>query len=110
MTTLPKFMGGELTLSGWRPKDDAAIASSAGWREASRQKIFPEGGDAVVAAYLGGILDWSMARSWRYRLPTTAARSDGAMAPAPERGPMKKLDATNRGRDRGRVPHTKLRR
>ena len=23
MTTLPKFMGGELTFSGWRPKDRA---------------------------------------------------------------------------------------
>ena len=101
---------GHRTPAGGGAVEDAAIASSAGWRDASRQKIFPEGGDAVVAPYLGGILDWSMARSWRYRLPTTAARSDGAMAPAPERGPMKKLDATDRGRDRGRVPHTKLQR
>jgi len=43
----------------------------------------------------GGILDWPLTRSWRYRLPTAAARGDGATAQAPELGPIAKLRGTN---------------
>ena len=48
-----------------------------------------------MAAYSGGILDWSLTRSWRYRLPTAAARGDGATAQAPELGPIAKPGGTN---------------
>ena len=51
-----------------------------------------------MAAYSGGILDWSLTRSWRNRLPTAAARGDGATAPGPRSSPIEKPRGTRRGR------------
>ena len=56
-----------------------------------------------MAAYSGGILDWSLTRSWRYRLPTDAARGDGAMAPGPDWAPMKRLRCKKAKGEIGRV-------
>ena len=61
-----------------------------------------------MAAYSGGILDWSLTRSWRYRLPTAAARGDGATAPAPEWAPMKTSMEKNPKWRTGKVPRLRL--
>ena len=50
-----------------------------------------------------GVLDWSLTRSLRYRLPTAAARGDGATAPAPEWAPILSLLAKKRKKGKARV-------
>ena len=79
MTTLPKFMGGELTLSGWRPKDNTRQRRPLRPRWCGRG----DGGDGGDGCGGGGLENrrW---RRWRHCQVgrARAGRREGAVVEA----------------------------